>query len=178
MVGVRRRNRPVSPIVGVRVPTTAILTPRRGAAAGLAVAVLVAGCAPAVSVAPAPSASDPTCAVVLQFAPQVLDGLERRTTTSQASRAWGETNPVVLRCGVEPPGPSTDRCLRVEGSTGSVDWVAIEGETAWTFVTYGRDPAVEVTVPFAALGPGAQTTAVLVDLGPAVARTAVERTCL
>lgn len=178
MVDVRRRNRPASPLVGLRAPTTAVLTARGRAAAGLAAAALAAGCAPAVSVVPAPSASDPTCAVVLQVAPQVLGGRERRTTTSQSSRAWGETSPVVLRCGVEPPGPSTERCVRVEGSSGSVDWVAIEGGTAWTFVTYGREPAVEVTVPFAALAPGAQPTAVLVDLGPAVARTSVDRTCL
>lgn len=138
----------------------------------------LAGCASPVTVAPAPHASDPVCAEVLLRSPQVLLGVERRPTTAQSSRAWGDV-PVVLRCGVEPPGPSPERCVRIEGAAGeAVDWLALEGSDAWVFVTYGRNPAVEVTVPFAALDDGAQPTAALVDLGPAIAATSVERTCL
>lgn len=149
--------------------------------AGLAlVGALVGGCsgADAVVVAPAPSASAPVCAQVLLLSPYELLGQERRTTTSQASRAWGDP-PIVLRCGVEPPGPSPERCVRVTSDDGeSVDWLAVEGDGAWLFVTYGRTPAVEVVVPTGALPPGAQPTAPLVDLAPAVGVTAVERTCL
>ncbi len=141
--------------------------------------VALVGCAIPVTVEPAPSASDPVCGVVLQLAPEVLAGRERRTTTSQSSRAWGEDDPTVLRCGVEPPGPSPERCVRVTDAAGDdVDWLALEGADRWTFLTYGRVPAVELTVPFAALADGAQATATLVDLGPAVDATAVERTCL
>lgn len=158
----------------------------RGTLASLAVAAwtalaggaALAGCAAPATVAPAPHASDAVCAEVLLRSPQVLLGLERRPTTSQASRAWGDV-PVVLRCGVEPPGPSPERCVRIESAAGDVvDWLALEGEDSWVFVTYGRSPAVEVTVPFAVLPDGAQATAPLVDLGPAIAVTAVERTCL
>lgn len=123
-------------------------------------------------------ASDPVCALVLQAAPEELGGLPRRTTTSQASRAWGEEEPIVLRCGVAPPGPTTDRCLRVTGDSGEVDWVVREEDGSWTFLTYGRRPTVEVTVPDAARLDAAQRTAPLADLAAAVARTAVERSCL
>jgi hypothetical protein len=136
----------------------------------------------------APFASDPVCAEVLQQAPAAVTGLIRRTTTSQGSRAWGENGEVVLRCGVEPPAPSTQRCVRVTGADGgSVDWIAVESAHGWVFVTYGRRPAVEVSVR---REPGdgrteagsdvvpAQPTAALVDLAPALAATAVERSCL
>lgn len=144
----------------------------------LAGGAALAGCAAPATVAPAPHASASVCAEVLLRSPHVLLGLERRPTSSQASRAWGEV-PVVLRCGIEPPGPSPERCIRIEGTTGDVvDWLALEGEDAWVFVTYGRSPAVEVTVPFAVIPDGAQPTTPLVDLGPAIAVTEVERTCL
>jgi hypothetical protein len=139
----------------------------------------LAGCTAAVVVPAAPYASDPACGVVLQRAPLELVGLERRSTTSQSSRAWGTADPVVLRCGVEPPGPSTQRCIRVTDDAGAeVDWIAIEGETAWTFVTYGRAPAIEVVVPLSVQPEGTQATTPLVDLAAAVSVTSVERTCL
>lgn len=141
-------------------------------------AAAVSGCAAPVVLDPAPHASDPVCGVVLQRAPLELDGMPRRSTTSQSSRAWGQQDPVVLRCGVEPPGPSTDRCIRItDDGAGVVDWVAVESEDAWVFVTYGRVPAVEVTVPVSAAAER-QPTAPLVDLGLAVSATSVERTCL
>jgi hypothetical protein len=151
----------------------------RGVVSGALAAAALAGCAPPpVTVAPAPSASDPVCAEVLLRAPEELAGAPRRTTTSQASRAWGDP-PIVLRCGVEPPGPSPERCVAIDAGPGlAVDWLALESEDAWTFVTYGRVPAVEVVVPKAALAPAAQPTAPLVDLAPAVAATTAERGCL
>ena len=124
-------------------------------------------------------ASDPVCALVLQAAPEELGGLDRRTTTSQASRAWGEEDPVVLRCGVQPPGPTTDRCVRVTGSQGEVvDWVVREMDGTWTFVTYGRRPTVEVTVPARAVADPAGGAAPLAELADAVSRTVRERACL
>jgi hypothetical protein len=148
-------------------------------ARALVLPAVLAGCASPVVVAHAPHAGDPVCGVVLQRAPVDVAGLSRRTTTSQGSRAWGSDHPVVLRCGVEPPGPSPERCVRIAGDDGSaVDWLAIEDDDAWTFVTYGRSPAVEVTVPRAASTEAGQPTAVLVDLAHAVSATAVRRTCL
>lgn len=157
---------------------------RRGALTGLvAVAALVlAACATPVTVDPAPQASDPVCAEVLRVLPNTLADQERRTTTSQASRAWGDP-PITLRCGVEVPGPTTDRCLAVTGPDGdSVDWVMTELgadeaiEAGWTFTTYGRSPAVEIVLPveFA----GEDPTEVLTSLGAAVQQIPQTRECL
>lgn len=153
--------------------------PARAVVAAAALATVVTGCARPVVLEPAPHASDPACGAVLLRAPEELAGMPRLSTTSQGSRAWGDTDPVVLRCGVEPPGPSTDRCLRVtDAGSGVVDWVVTEAEDAWVFVTYGRVPAVEVTVPVSAATQDRQPTAALVDLGLAVSATSVQRTCL
>ena len=155
------------------------------AVAGVAV---LGGCASPVTVPPGPNASDPVCAEVLQMLPGELAGGTQRSISSQATAAWGEDPAVTLRCGVEVPGPSTERCITVESGDTSVDWLALEGDDetvpeharleggAWTFVTYGRVPAVEVVVPTERGGD--QPTAVLVDLAPAVELTTAERHCV
>lgn len=134
---------------------------------------------------PAPSASDPVCAYVLQWSPQELAGQPLRETTSQASHASGDP-PITLRCGVEPPAPTTDRCITVTDEDGlAVDWVVKENDDVigtdtdrgrFVFTTYGRVPAVEVEVPVEYAGSDA--TAVLVALGTAVGHTTQERSCL
>lgn len=136
-------------------------------AASAAVATL-AGCANPLVVDPAPYAADPDCARVMLAVPEVVGGLEYRETTSQATASWGEEFPLVMRCGVEPPGPSTDTCVAVETSGATVDWLIIdEGET-WRSVTFGRSPAAELVVPKAraqeAIGD------VLAEVSPAAAR--------
>lgn len=61
----------------------------------------------------------------------------------------------------------------------AVDWVVVEHESdlgPTTFMTYGRVPAVEVSVPS-----GYSLTAasgLLLDLADAVSRTEVQRSCL
>jgi hypothetical protein len=176
----------------------------RGAVAGVAVLVAltaVAGCSQAVGVAVAPHATDPLCASVVLALPDTLAGLERSRTTSQATAAWGSgEGAVTLRCGVEPPGPTTEQCVTVETPSGpSVDWLvladaeAADAESAttpgtaseqpttgadadWTFVTYGRDPAVEVHVPASVV---AERSASFLDaLGVAVSRVEATRSCL
>ncbi|MFC4555614.1 DUF3515 family protein [Georgenia faecalis] len=161
---------------------------RRGglACAGAAVALLAA-CAPAVSVPAAPDAADPVCGQVLQDLPEVLGGGERRSITSQATAAWGDP-PITLRCGVEPPGPTVDRCLTVEADGSAVDWIALEGDDptlpehaqqgqgSWAFVTYGRVPAIEVVVPVERAGD--QPTAVLVELARAVEHAPAQDHCV
>lgn len=148
---------------------------------GVAALTSLTACAAPVTVPAAPDAADPRCADVVLALPDDLDGMPRLDTSSQATTAWGERGaPVVLRCGVEPPPPTTDPCTVVDDGRVSVDWVTTttagpDGET-WTFTTYGREPAVEVRVP-------PEVTAVrsgsfLVDLGPAVSRAEQVSTCL
>jgi len=158
----------------------------RGRRTGVAAVLLVtlAACAPGVSVAEAPHGADPVCASVVLALPDQLGDLPRLRTTSQASAAWGTAAaPVVLRCGVEVPGPTTVHCVSVETPDGpSVDWLAVaddpaaQGATSWTFTTYGRDPAVEVRVPAAVAS--SRSTSFLDRLGPAIAQVEQTRACL
>jgi hypothetical protein len=145
--------------------------------------LLVTGCTATVPVPAAPHAADPVCAEVVLALPRDLEGLERLRTDSQATVAWGDPSaPVVLRCGVEPPGPTTDQCVTADDGAASVDWVTRtgpeqpDGSADWTFVTYGRSPAVEVHVPAAVTA--ARSTSFLVELGPAVARVDATRSCV
>ena len=154
----------------------------------LAAVATTAGCATAVPVAVATHATDPVCADVVLSTPDVLGpGLSRLATTAQATTAWGTTQaPVVLRCGVEPPGPTTQRCETIQTPNGpSIDWLVIPADasasstgapTDWTFITYGRVPAVEVHVP--AQVAAQRSTSFLDALGPAVAQTTKERSCI
>ncbi|PJI93256.1 uncharacterized protein DUF3515 [Luteimicrobium subarcticum] len=137
---------------------------------------LTAACAPTISVDVAPDATDPVCASVVLDTPDELLTFDRQATSSQATTAWGRSGAAItLRCGVEPPGPSA-QCVGVENPDGSsVDWVATQGDAGWTFVTYGRDPAVEVQVPNG-LDVG-QPTAPLVDLSAAVQDTPATAGC-
>ncbi|MGV8977324.1 MAG: DUF3515 domain-containing protein [Cellulomonas sp.] len=151
---------------------------------GACLVLVLAACAPAASVAEAPHGDDPVCASVVLALPDRLGDLPRLHTTSQASAAWGTaTVPVVLRCGVEVPGPTTVHCVSVQTPDGpSIDWLAVpddaasQGTTAWTFTTYGRDPAVEVRVPAAVAS--TRSTAFLDTIGPAIAKVAATRACL
>lgn len=150
--------------------------------AGLAVSVLAA-CSTPVPVPVAPYAHDPLCAEVVLALPYDLGDLGRLTTSSQATVAWGDPlDPVVLRCGVEPPGPTTDPCVVADDGTTSIDWVAVagpadaDGSAAWTFTTYGRSPAVEVRVPASVTA--TRSTSFLLELGEAVSRVEQTRACL
>lgn len=152
------------------------------------VGVLLAGCAQPVNVEPAPSASTPVCADVLISLPDELAGAEVRSTTSQASRAWGEPA-IVLRCGVEPLPPTTDPCVSItDGQGKSVDWVTTadgapsasvpnaSAPNATVFTSYGRDPAVEVTIPASYAGEAATT--ILTVLTASVAPLPQDGSCL
>ena len=104
--------------------------------------------------------------------------MPRLGTDSQATAAWGEpADPVVLRCGVEPPAPTTEPCVTAADDRAQVDWLAAQApDGSWTFTTYGRDPAVEVAVPAAVAQ--RRSTSFLLDLGPAVAHVEQTRACL
>ncbi|SEJ00143.1 DUF3515 family protein [Demequina mangrovi] len=113
----------------------------------LALVAPLAACASPVPVDAAPYAADPDCARVMLAVPDVLGGLEYHETTSQATATWGDEFPLVMRCGVEPPGPSTEQCLSIEGTGGTVDWLVIDEDERWRAVSFGRSPAVELLVP-------------------------------
>ncbi len=133
-------------------------------------ATLLTACTPVVNVLPAEDAANPACAEVMVGLPIDVADHSRRETNSQATSAWGSPSKVVLRCGVEPPGPTTDECASVNG----VDWVLREGEKSWTATTYGRNPAVEVLFDPEQVA----SSTVLVELGAAVSVIGQDRECL
>ncbi|WP_250506663.1 DUF3515 family protein [Bowdeniella massiliensis] len=133
-------------------------------AIGVAAAAALSGCAAPVHLSPAPYAPDPVCARVFQKMPRTIAGMKQISTDAQASMAYGDPQaPVTIRCGLNPPPPTTDRCLSVSASTAKdteadgIDWINPEygsslipvhaPDSAWTFITYGRTPAIEVVVP-------------------------------
>ena len=122
----------------------------RGSAAGIAagtatVALLVAACGDgAVRATPFEASDSPVCRSVADHWPTTVGSHEPRVTAVQTRgvAAWGDP-PIVARCGKQPPGPTTDQCLDVNG----VDWILTELDDGAMFTTYGRDPALEVLVP-------------------------------
>lgn len=147
---------------------------RAGVAAG-ALVLPLAACAPAISLTAGPQATDPVCASIVLAVPDTLGSLPKITASAQAAAAWGSTAAAVtLRCGVEPPGPTTDQCQAIADVTGaSVDWIVVEepGTGDWIFTTYGRSPAVEVRIPAGMSG------AAVVDLNGAVSAAPQSRHC-
>ncbi|MCT1447486.1 DUF3515 domain-containing protein [Brevibacterium casei] len=133
---------------------------------------VLSGCAKTVIVEPAEDAANPKCADILLRLPVEVGGEQERDTSSQGTKAWGDPNVAVLRCGVTPPGPTTDKCVSVSG----VDWVSKGGEEddTWVFTSYGRTPAVEVLVN-RKLGSGAD---VLAGISPALQAFPPERECV
>ena len=123
---------PPLPRLNARVLSCAALA----AAAGMA----LTACAPVVDVTPAQDAANAACAPMMLALPDALGEAKLRKTNAQATAAWGDPSLVILRCGVNVPGPTTDRCVSVNG----VDWVIKEGNPAWTLTTYGREPATEI----------------------------------
>lgn len=92
---------------------------------------------------PAPHANSPDCAAVTVRLPDSVSELDKRTTTAQATGAWGDPASVLLHCGVKPIGPTTMPCFEVNG----VDWVRDDSDAPiYRFTTYGRTPAVEVVI--------------------------------
>lgn len=116
-------------------------------ALSLGLVLAVTGCASAVVVDPAPYAADPQCASVMLGIPDEVGGLSLRATSSQATAAYGDDAMIVVRCGVEPPGPSEDRCVAIETPSATQDWLVTEDDVSWTAVSFGRSPATEVVIP-------------------------------
>jgi hypothetical protein len=114
------------------------------AAAGALLALT--GCTPTISVQPAPAATDPACAALIVRLPATIGPLEKRQTDAQGTAAWGDPEAVQLRCGVTPPGPTTDPCYTVS----DVDWILADAGTGAdareVITTFGRTPATQVVV--------------------------------
>lgn len=145
--------------------------PLRLSAVLAALALATTGCgARTATVEAAPDAANPACAPAMVAMPDELADLALRPTDSQATAVWGDPAAVVLRCGVPVPGPTTDRCLRVQ----EVDWVVRDEDANWRLTTYGRTPAVEVL--FAK--DGASSDSVMTGLASAVARIPADGGCV
>lgn len=161
-------------VPGTRVDAVPALSssPARAALLLAALAVTASGCADGrmASVPAAENAADPACAPAMIAMPDEIGDLTLRPTDSQATAAWGDPAAVVLRCGVQPPAPTTDQCVSAEG----IDWVVREEGENWRITTYGRSPAVEVL--FAQ--DRASSDSVMVALASAVGRIPAERGCV
>lgn len=107
----------------------------------------VSGCAAPIVVDPAQYAGDPGCAQVMLGIPDDVFGLERAETSSQATAAYGEEPRIIVRCGVEVPGPSSDRCVAIDTPAASADWLVVEEDDVWRATAFGRNPALEVIIP-------------------------------
>ncbi|GAA2461647.1 DUF3515 domain-containing protein [Agromyces soli] len=133
----------------------------RAAAVIAPAALLLAACTPIVPFEPAPEASDADCASLVVRLPDTVAELPKRETNAQGTGAWGEPASVLLRCGVPVPGPTTERCVSVDG----IDWIIDESDAPrYLFTTYGRTPAVEVLVDNDVVG----GTTAIADLSNAV----------
>ncbi|MET4135515.1 DUF3515 family protein [Pseudarthrobacter sp. PvP090] len=151
-----------------RRPISSRLVPVAAAAATASLAL--AACSPVVDVAPAKDAANAACAPMMVALPDAIGEAKLRKTNSQATAAWGDPSLVVLRCGVNVPGPTTDRCVNVNG----VDWVIKEGDPVWTLTTFGREPATEIL-----MDPDKISSAtVLADLAAAAAKVPAARNCV
>ncbi|MFE7505664.1 DUF3515 family protein [Promicromonospora sp. NPDC057488] len=147
-------------------------------AAAALTTVSLAGCSRTIGVEVAPNAADPLCAeVVLAVPDELAVDLPKVPTDAQATAAWGEPGAAVtLRCGVEQLGPVGD-CQQVPSGDGTtVDWiVATDDKDTWSFITYGREPAVEVVVPPAVTKD--HSTSFISDLASAVTQVPATKEC-
>ncbi|MFF2998901.1 DUF3515 family protein [Streptomyces sp. NPDC057950] len=153
---------------------------RSWASAGLALAALVAGgvlvarevTSPVFALEQGPLADTPECARIAGNYPSSLAGNERDRVSYEGLAAWGR-GAVELRCGLYPPAPTTDMCVTVDG----VDWVLEEAQSRdgrKYLVTYGRRPAVEVSIS----DDVPETDVVLVEMSRLVAPVKQNARCI
>jgi len=135
----------------------------------VALVAALSGCTQIVPLQPAADAEDTRCADVIVRLPDTVGGrasdLGLRQTDAQGTAAWGTPTSVILHCGVPVPDPtSTLRCYTADG----VDWLLDESDAPrLVYISYGREPAIEVVVNQDDAAGGA----VLLDLASAVSFT-------
>ena len=124
---------------------------------------------------PAPQAGSADCSTLITALPADLISngatLTRRVLAEpapQATVAWGEPDPIVLRCGLErPPELTTTAQLRV---VSGVQWLPVEGQGASTWYVVDRNVYVGLTVPdTAGTGPLQQVSDTVAATLPPVA---------
>ncbi len=107
---------------------------------------LLSGCAATVALEPAPDSNNPKCAEMIVRLPDEIPALPNfaiRFTNAQATAAWGDPVAVIFRCGLEPVSVSELPCVTVS----DIDWLVDDtAAPSFRFVSFGRDPAVEVIV--------------------------------
>jgi len=109
------------------------------------------GCSPIVATAAASQANSVGCANVIVRLPDTVAGLSRRETNAQGTGAWGDPATVLLRCGVGVPAASSLPCVVI----GSVSWLQDDSYApSYRYTSYGRTPAVEVTMDHGTVSPG------------------------
>jgi hypothetical protein len=134
--------------------------------------LLLTGCSAAVPLQPAADAVNPACADLVVHLPASVADQPQRETNAQGTGAWGEPSAtVLLHCGVDVPGPTTDECVNING----VDWINDDTDApTYRFTTYGRTPATEVVIDSDKVA----GSTVLVDLANAVSRLPSTRACV
>jgi Protein of unknown function (DUF3515) len=144
------------------------------AAVAVAAVGLLTGCSPTVALSPAASATSAKCASVVVLLPDTVSTLPQRETNAQGTGAWGEPPDIILHCGVPVPDPTSALpCDSVDG----IDWLLNSKRApVYTFTTYGRDPAVSVTVN--AKDVKADGNQALNDLAIAVAAIPAKHHCI
>lgn len=131
---------------------------------------LLTSCAGEVPLESAVNANDPACADVTVRLPATVAELDKRTTNAQATGAWGDPAGVLLYCGIEPMGPTTQECVNVNG----VDWIIDDTRAPlYRFEAYGREPGLQVIVD----SEKASGTAAVLDLSAVVKELPQMRQC-
>ncbi|KUN91284.1 hypothetical protein AQJ84_36985 [Streptomyces resistomycificus] len=126
-----------------RARTAVVLAAAVGLLTGTALVVTELN-SPTFGLEAAPRGDAPECARVAKDSPDGVGGQRRDDVTLPGVAVWGDGS-VVLRCGLRPPAPTVDHCLTVD----DVDWVWREARSRdgeKVLITYGRNPAVELTV--------------------------------
>jgi hypothetical protein len=104
---------------------------------------LLTGCSAIVNIEAAEDANNPLCAEVSVRYPAQISDLDKRWTNAQATTAYGDPAAILVRCGLEPVYVSTLPCV----SASNIDWLVDDSAAPnFRFISFGRDPAVEVIV--------------------------------
>ena len=142
--------------------------PRRRALIAVPVALLtLAGCSSSSDggtekLTAGPDASNAACTKLMTRLPKTVLSKARNTAQEPKGVATWGTPAISLTCGAAPTGPTPDKAFAVN----NVCWVITDDTTSYMFLTYGRDPAVQVRVPSSV--ERSQATGALVDLDEAV----------
>ncbi|MGW5640214.1 DUF3515 domain-containing protein [Streptomyces sp. NPDC003832] len=154
-----------------------------GLPALVALSITVAGCSSAddggSAAVPSPGTKVAAlCQKLDDAVPAKVAGESRRDPEPESTLTAGWGNPeIILRCGVERPPKMTDPKVAeggdpdaVPGGVDGVDWLMERGDSgAYRFTTANRQAYVEVTV-----AEGVDSSAVLIDLAPAVKKAIPE----